>query len=119
MASNSEKKVSHELDSKFENGPDVRSTDDIHYQHDTTPHDVDPTHKGQENLIENRKIAIEAHQKAAAEIQSLCCSCREGGRAKLLGEGCGFRQGGCRHPQGQEPRDHRSCAQPCCQEGRS
>merc|ERR1711976_905473 len=39
----------------------------VHYQHDTTPHDVDPTHKGQENLIENRKTAVEAHQKAAAE----------------------------------------------------
>ena len=67
MANNTEKQVSRDLDRKFENGPDVRTTDKIHYQHDTTPHDVDPTHKGQENLIENRKIAIEAHQAAAGE----------------------------------------------------
>lgn len=67
MAGTSENKVSRDLDSKFENGPDVRSTDEVHYQHDTTPHDVDPTHKGQESLIENRKTAVEAHQKAAAE----------------------------------------------------
>jgi hypothetical protein len=51
----------------FERPPDVRSTDEISYQHDTQPKDVNKQVLGNNTMIENRVRAIESQRKASEE----------------------------------------------------
>lgn len=66
LASTQSSKAREKLDS-LEREPDVRSTDEITFQHDSSPKDINPEKKGHSKLIENRKQAIESSRKATAE----------------------------------------------------
>lgn len=66
LASNKSSQASEKLN-EFEREPDVRSTDEIHFQHDSTPKDINPEKKGKSTLIENRQQAIESRKKAREE----------------------------------------------------